>query len=88
MTLKKSIEHVAQASTQVAGRIQEISSSTELITTGAVQNRAAMHEIAEQIANVSNIIKQISQEAISATNVANEGNTVIQNSVVGIQFVN
>lgn len=88
LTLKQSIEHVAQASNQVAGRIQEISSSTELITTGAVQNRAAMHEIAEQIANVSNITKQISQEAISATNVATEGNTVIQNSVVGIQFVN
>ena len=87
-TLKQSVEHVAEASNQVAGRIQEISSSTEMITAGAVQNRAAMHEITEQISDVSNITEQISEQAISATNVATEGNKVIQNSVLGIQFVN
>ena len=87
-TLRQSVEHVAEASNQVAGTIQEISSSTETITAGASQNRVAMHEITEQIADVSQITMQISEEAISATNVATEGNKVIQNSVSGIQFVN
>ena len=87
-TLKQSVQHVAEASNQVAGNIQEISSSTEMLTSGADQNRVAMHEITEQIEEVSNISKQISEEAISATNTATEGNKVIQNSVLGIQAVN
>lgn len=87
-TLKQSVQHVAEASNQVAGNIQEISSSTEMVTSGAEQNRVAMHEITEQIADVSKITKQISKEAISTTNAATEGNKVIQNSVLGIQYVN
>ena len=47
-----------------------------------------MHEITEQIANVSNMTEQISEQAISTTNVATDGNKVIQNAVLGIQFVN
>ncbi|MER2107620.1 MAG: methyl-accepting chemotaxis protein [Solibacillus sp.] len=88
LTLKQSVEHVTEATTQVAGNIQEISSSTETVTAGAEQNRVAIHEITEQIADVSKVTKHISEEAISATNEAREGNEIIQSSVLGIQYVN
>lgn len=88
LTLKQSVEHVTEATNQVAGNIQEISSSTETVTAGAEQNRVAIHEITEQIAEVSKVTKHISEEAISATNEAREGNEIIQSSVLGIQYVN
>lgn len=88
LTLKQSVEHVAVASNQVAGNIQEISANTEMVTTGAEQNSKAMLKITEQITDVSKITEEISKEAVRATTSATEGNDVIQNSVVAIQHIN
>lgn len=88
LSLKQSVEHVAQASTQAAGNIEEISSGTEMVTTNAAKNREAMIEMVEQIGNVSKVAEQISKEAINTTKDATQGNEVIQNSVSAIQHIN
>lgn len=86
--LKESAAHVSQATNQVVGNIQEISSSTEMVTTNAINNRQAIIEMTAQIENVSKVTEEISKEAISATNAATSGNEVIQNSVKAIEYVN
>ncbi|MGN7479084.1 methyl-accepting chemotaxis protein [Solibacillus silvestris] len=87
-TLKESVEQLTLTSNQVSGAIQEIASSTELITEGATQNRAAVEQITMQIAEISNITKVVSQEAMDATTVATQGIEVIQKSVAGIETIN
>ncbi len=83
-TLKESVEQLTIASTQVAGAVQEIASSSEVIVEGAVQNRGAIDRMVTQIAYISNVTSKISDEALNATNVAQQGNEVVQSSVKGI----
>lgn len=87
-TLKLSVEQLTVASNQVSGAIQEIASSTELITSGATQNRVAVQQIVDQISDISVLTHSVSNEASNATNVATQGNEVIQKSVIGIEGVN
>lgn len=83
-TLKESIEQLTIASTQVAGAVQEIASSGEVIVEGAGQNREAIEQMVTQISYISNVTAQISDEALRATNIAKQGNDVVQSSVKGI----
>ncbi|WP_042474715.1 methyl-accepting chemotaxis protein [Bacillus ndiopicus] len=83
-TLKESVEQLTIASTQVAGAIQEIASSSDLIVEGAVQNRGAIEQMVSQIAYISNMTSQVSDGALRATNIAQQGNEVVQSSVKGI----
>ncbi len=87
-TLKQSVEQLTTASNQVSSAIQEIASNTELITAGATQNRVAVEHITAQIADISNVTKLVSEEAVNATTVAVQGNKVIQKSVAGIELIN
>ncbi|AWE08307.1 methyl-accepting chemotaxis protein [Lysinibacillus sp. 2017] len=87
-TLKQSVEQLTIASNQVSSAIQEIASNTELITAGATQNRVAVEHITAQIADISNVTKLVSDEAVNATTVAMQGNKVIQKSVAGIEIIN
>ena len=87
-TLKQSVEQLTTASNQVSSAIQEIASNTALITAGATPNRVAVEHITAQIADISNVTKLVSEEAVNATTVAVQGNKVIQKSVAGIELIN
>ncbi|KYG91538.1 HAMP domain-containing methyl-accepting chemotaxis protein [Metasolibacillus sp. FSL K6-0083] len=83
-TLRESVEQLTVASTQVAGAVQEIASSSEVIVDGAVQNREAIEQMVTQISYISDMTSQISDEALHATTIAQQGNEAVQSSVKGI----
>lgn len=86
--LTESIEQVTTVSNQVANAIQEIASSTEFITSGAIQNKTVVEQISEQMTNISKATSVVSEEANTASEEAQKGNIVIQNSVDGIESIN
>ena len=55
---------------------------------GAMKNRDVVEQITARIVNISDVTTSISEEAVHATDVANEGNQVIRKTVSGIELIN
>ncbi|MGE5626459.1 MAG: methyl-accepting chemotaxis protein [Actinomycetes bacterium] len=79
-SLTKSADHVAYA-------VQEIAVNSEMMSTGATQNQAAIEHITNAIVDMSVITEGISGEIDSAFSLSKQGNINIQQSVQGIEAI-
>ncbi|MFJ7952531.1 methyl-accepting chemotaxis protein [Lysinibacillus sp. NPDC096418] len=86
--LTHSIGQVTEMSNQVSAAVQEVAMNDEMITSSAIQNQTAIREISEGILAITESTLSVSDEAMETSTEATRGNTVIQQSVRGIDAIN
>lgn len=85
--LASDTESLTKSAEQVAYAVQEIAANSEMMSTGATHNQAAIEQITNAIVDMSGITEGISGEIDSAYSLSKQGNINIQQSVQGIESI-
>ncbi|MGE5626458.1 MAG: methyl-accepting chemotaxis protein [Actinomycetes bacterium] len=81
------MEELAQSADQVTNAVQEIATNSDVVATGAAQNKIAVENITNAILDISETTESVSTEINKAFEQSQKGNATIQLSVRGIASI-